>query len=126
MPNFTLTQVVSNSDGLIGEPQNYSGGLGLPLDETVPNSATTQLNIAIDISAVKAFCIVSSVDVTIKTNSASVPDDTLALLASKPYVWTIDSYDTFKLTADVTSIHVVVAGTEDARIQVKGVVDPTP
>lgn len=126
MANFSYTQVISTPNQSIGEPQNYSASSVISLNEVAANSATTQFNIAIDVSAVKAFAIVSDVAVTIKTNSSTVPDDTIVLVANKPYTWVLDSYDTFKLTVDVTSIFVVVAGTDDATVRIEGVQDATP
>lgn len=126
MATFQINKRVVTPNQTIDLAQTYTGSLGLTLDETAAQSATTQFFIAIDVSAVKAFVVTSDKAVTLKTNSSGSPDNTLALVANKPYEWNTDSYDTFKLTTDVTSIYVVVAGGSAARIQLEAILDATP
>lgn len=95
--------------------------------ETIADSSTDfQINVAIDVSAVKSFYLVSSQNVTVETNSGSSPADTLTLTANDPYVWTTDSLDTFQLGTDVTAFFVTNASGSSATLDLVAVVDATP
>jgi hypothetical protein len=126
MASFVLNQKVVTLSQTVDLPQIYTGSLGLTLSEVAPLSATTEFDFAIDVSAVIAFVLVSNKAATIKTNSSGSPANTLVLKAGVPYVWNIDSYDTFKFTTDITKIFVVIAGAADALIQMEAIVDATP
>lgn len=95
--------------------------------ETVANGQTDkQLNIAIDVSAVKGFWLESDQDVTFETNDGSTPDNTISLLAGKPYVWDADSYDAFLLDTDVTAVFITNASGAAATIWLLVDYDATP
>ena len=98
----------------------------ISLSETIAGSATTQVFQAIDVSALKAICIKSTVAATLKTNSSESPDDTIVLVANQPYIWYDGDYNTCLLTADVVSIHCVVAGATAGTLTIEGVQDATP
>jgi hypothetical protein len=105
----------------------YTGtGLAGIDGEAIPGSATTQFIIAIDVSAVQSFFIVSSVAATLKTNSSGSPANTVVLKAGIPYVWNTDSYDSFLLTTDVTSMFFVVAGSTAGTVSCGVVTDASP
>lgn len=104
----------------------YTGSGNPRIDDDAPASGTKQMNIAIDVSAVKSIIMLSDQDVTIKTNSSGSPTDTIALAAGIAYVWNEDSLDTLKLTGDVTTIYVVNATTSDARVRIDVIQDATP
>ena len=81
----------------------------------------TEVTVNIDVSALQFLVIYSSVELTIKTNSDSAPDDTFTVLAGKPFLW----YDgingegaTNPITADVTAFYISKAdsGTEVPEI----------
>ncbi len=108
--------------------KTYIGTLVTVVDgETVANSVTDQLlTLSLDVSAVKAFYIVSDQNITIETNNASTPTDTINLVANRPYEWDTDSYDSFLLTADVTAIYLTNASGSTATVYLEAVVDPSP
>jgi len=126
MADFQLTQVLNAPGISISGGKTYSASLSESLADVAAGNGTTQMTMTIDVSAVKAFAIFSDVDITLKTNSSGSPANTLALKAGIPYIWTTDSYDTFKLTTDVTSLFFVNAGSVDANIKVTVVADATP
>ncbi len=126
MASLTYRRIIETNNVTIGEPESYTGSAVISLSETVANSATTQVNCAIDVSAVKALAIVCSVACTVKTNSAGSPDDTIVLLANKPYIWVLGDYNALLLDTDVVSFHVVVAGVVDGTFKVEGLQDATP
>lgn len=110
----------------IDKSETVTGSLVQSLSESIAGSATTQITIAIDVSAVKGFAITSSVAATLKTNSSGSPDNTIVLAADVPYVWSTGSYDTFLLTVDVTSMFFVVAGATAGTVQIESLSDATP
>lgn len=126
MATFQINKRVVTPNQTIDLAQSYTGSLGITLDETATQSTTTEFGLTLDVSAVKAFVVTSDKAVTLKTNDSGTPDDTLSLLANKPYEWNTDSYDTFKFGTDITSLFVTVAGGTAARIQLEAIVDATP
>ena len=126
MANFALSQVVITPNQTINKQQTYSGSLGLSIVEVAAPSATTAIFFTLSVANTKAFTISCDVACTIKTNNSTTPANTLVLVANKPYVWVLDSYDTFKLTVDVTQIFVVVAGAVSGNVQIEAIVDATP
>ncbi|OHB82795.1 MAG: hypothetical protein A2V98_25885 [Planctomycetes bacterium RBG_16_64_12] len=107
--------------------KSYSGGSTPRLDESIPDESTDLLvNYALDVSAIQAIHIQSDQDITVKTNSSSVPDETLALVAGVAYVWTTDSYFANVLETDITKFYVTNASGAAANLVIEAVVDPTP
>lgn len=122
-----IQQSVATGGVSIEKSKTYSAASRVSLDETIADSETDkQVTVAIDVSAVKAFYIVSDQDITLETNDGTTPDDTLSLVADVPYVWTTDSYDTFKLSADVTAFFFTNSSGSAANVKMECVLDPTP
>jgi hypothetical protein len=97
------------------------------LSESVATASTdTLIAVSIDVSAVKAFYLVSSAAITVETNSGSAADDTLSLVAGQPYVWHTGSYDTFLLGTDVTGLYITNASGSTAAIELRVIQDATP
>lgn len=97
--------------------------------ESVPDSTTDQLIvISIDISEIASIYIVSTQDMTLETNNATTPIDTIALQANVPYVWNPDlnSYYTNKFTTDVTAIYLTNASGSTATFDLRCIYDSTP
>lgn len=107
---------------------SYSGtGVAFIDGETIATATTdAQINVAIDVSAVNSFVLVSTQAVTIETNSGSEADNTISLKANVPYIWNTDSYDSFLLTADVTALFVTNASGATATLHCHAVMDATP
>lgn len=126
MPTFTRRNIANTVNYEVDRAEEYTGALGLTIDGTDPvvQGAVTEFTISIDVSAVKGFMIVCDRDVIIETNSSGAPDDTINLLANKPYVWTDDDYNPFLLTADVTSIFATLAAGANATLRLEAVVAP--
>lgn len=116
---------VNAGDGEIRKSNSYTGTKRISASETVPPASTDfEIVLPIVVADVVSFMIVTSADMTIETNNGTTPDDTLSLLAGVAYKWNSDSYDTFKLTTDVTSIF--VTSTPGGTIQVESLEDATP
>ena len=107
--------------------KNYSAGLQVSLDEAfASDAADLELTVAIDVSEIKSLYIISDQDVKVETNDGTTPDDTIDLVANVPYVWTTDSYDTCKLTVDVTAFFLTQLAATAGTLKLECVVDPTP
>jgi len=102
-------------------------GVAIIDGESVADSQTDfELNFDLDVSACKSFYLESDQDVTFETNNGAAPDDTIALKASEPYVWHTQSYDSFLLSTDVTSVFITNASGSAAVIYCVALFDVTP
>lgn len=90
------------------------------------NSSNLHVVYALDVSQVKLFVLISTGDVTIKTNSSSVPDDTIALKANVPYVWSASHIDAFQLGTDVTGLYITEPNVAACTVEIRGLMDATP
>lgn len=127
MATSTFTpQVVTSGITVTPAPRVYSGSGIIGVQDAIAGSSTTQINVAIDVSAVKQIVIHSTVAATLKTNSSGSPANTIVLKADVEYVWNTDSYDSFLLTTDVTTVFLVVAGATAGVLTISGVQDATP
>lgn len=127
----TLKRIIAfEEDGnqIYRREEEYEGTVKLVIDaESIPNATTDfEIPFAIDVSAVQAFLIVASVDMTIETNDGTTPDNTLTLAAGVEYEWTVDSEAAFLLDTDVTSIFVTNASGEAGTLTARVIVDPSP
>jgi len=125
--DVTLTHTLREGGEVTSKSTTYSASLLVELDESIPDATTDQEILAtIDVTAVKAFFLTSDQAITIETNSATVPDDTIVLVANKPYVWFTGAYDAFLLGTDVTTLYVTNASGAAAALQMWALVDATP
>lgn len=128
MATMVLTEAIApGNDTPIQKLNTLTGSARLSVEESVADGQTNkQIVCAVDVSAVKAFYLVSSQDVTFETNSGSSPADTIALKAGVPYVWHPTSYHAFLLGTDVTSIFITNASGSAATVQMEVLTDATP
>lgn len=99
------------------------------LDVVVPPSTTDlQVDTFDFINArLKSIFIVSDQDVTIETNSAGAPSNTIAIKANKPLVWYVGSYFANPFTVDVTALFFTTGAiAASANVQMVKIMDPTP
>ena len=117
---------VSGSLSVSGS-KSYSGGGRVTLNSTIADSVTDQQHVvAIDVSQIQSIVIVSTQNITLETNSASVPADTIAIIAEVPYVWNTDQYFVNLLTTDITAFYLTNASGSTATVQMECVYDDTP
>jgi hypothetical protein len=126
MATLSITRTGAAAAQTISNTTSYTGSMGISISETIAGSSTTQITVAIDVSAVTGFIVCSTVAATLKTNSAGSPADTLILVANVPYFWHTAAYDTFKFGTDITSLHMVVAGATAGTLTLEAVIDATP
>lgn len=97
------------------------------LQKTIPGGTTNaEFDIAIDVSTVKAVGIETNHDATVKTNSTSVPDDTLALIGGVAMIWVTGDVASNFLTVDVTKLYVTIPGSVETLFKLTLVGDSTP
>lgn len=97
------------------------------VDTTVNASATDkEVDIAIDVSSLQSLYIWSDQDVTIQTNSGSVPADTLTIEADSPLVWYVGCGLDNPLGTDVTKLYLTNAGGAAATVKIRVLQDVTP
>jgi hypothetical protein len=102
------------------------------LDAVVIPDESVDFNVvvAIDVSQLVALLIGSDQDLTIETNqpggASGEPDDTLALEANAPLIWTDEDVEACPLSADVTILYITNGSGADATLNLRALVDPTP
>lgn len=96
------------------------------MKKTIPaNSTNVVFNVAIDVTAVTIAAIEANKDCTVKTNSTSTPDDTLALVANQAVGWRVGDVPALFLTEDVTVMY-VTTGAEATTLSLGVGYDATP
>ena len=96
---------VSSNSLQINGALDLSGDTEVNVVETLAAGATNvNRPLALDVSQVVSFAMVATQACVVKTNSSGSPANTINLAANVPYVWNSQSYDTFKLTTDVTAL----------------------
>lgn len=128
MPTHTLREIYSNGDSTVEKIQIKTATASQSIeDEPIADSETDfAVAFTLDVTACKAFFMVSTQDVTIETNDGATPTDTISLVANVPYMWTDASYHAFLLTADVTGLFVTNASGATANLTVFALSDPSP
>ena len=122
-----ITRKYTSGSDVISQDTTYTGSGRVDIvDETVPNGSDNAVSWAVDVSQVKAIYIHSTRTVTIETNSSSAADDTLAVTANVPYIWTNDMVDSFAFGTDVTSLFVTNASGQSATFNIRCILDVTP
>jgi hypothetical protein len=128
MASHTITQGIAGSGVTRTKTFSYTqAGVAMIDGEEVATAETDyELNFDLDVSACVSFYLESDQDVTFETNDGSSADDTIALKAGKPYIWHSESYDTFLLETDVTSVFITNASGSTATIYCVALYDVTP
>jgi hypothetical protein len=124
---LSLTRACNDGVALISKTEVVSAGAGPPLDESIP-AASTDLAVAFAfaVAKLKAIFIQADRDMTIKTNSSGSPQETIALKAGQPFMWSLsDGYFAVPFAGNVTSLFVTLAAGTASVLQIRTVVDPT-
>lgn len=121
-----VTVSVTAAGTSLNSTTTYSGSGRIGISEAIPPETTDlQIFVAIDVSALKYLALKCDQDVMLETNSASAPDDTIALEAGEVLLITPANVSDH-LTADVVSLFVTNAGAAAASLQIVGLQDATP
>lgn len=87
---FTVvsTSQVREGSSVLTSNNTYNVEASYKLAETIVGGATdSEVQFAIEVANLKVFSIQTSVDMTMKTNSSSVPQETFVLPANRILVW---------------------------------------
>ena len=130
---FTANINVSVSGQIGGSYSSSSeiaSGLRQSLFEAIPANATTRLVFELDVSEVKMLAIRSDRALTLKTNSATSPDNTFVLAAEQSFLWplgegALKDTEGDLVVDDIASLHVVNTGAA-GTLRLDAFVDPTP
>lgn len=97
------------------------------LDVTLATATPDQLvAMTLDVSQLMGLVIYCDQAITIETNNATTPDDTIAVAAGQCIIWTAaDTTALCPLTVDVTALYVTVAGAVAPRLRCWFPLDPT-
>lgn len=119
MPTDSTTITYKTASGAMSQANmDETGSARLTSSPTVPASTTNQhLAISVDVSQLISFLIVSSRDLTLKTNSSSSPAQTFSLKAGQGFTWNQDNGTVNPLTVDITDLYFTNAGTVPAAVQ---------
>jgi hypothetical protein len=126
--SYRLNQSL-NVDGRVRSGSaDIEGGMAVSLAEPISNDGTDdlQFGFALNVDQCVFFYMVSDIDCTVKTNSSSVPDLEIQLVASVPFVWHALSYTSFAVEDDITKLYVTNDTTGDeGTLYIEALVDPT-
>ena len=122
--SHVLTIQINNNGTVVGSSQTITGGAEANLDEPIPQDSTDlEILYSLDVSQIKSIVILADQAMTLKTNSSSVPDETLSLLANDPYEWHTGSLHTNLLATDITSLF--MTNTTAGTLKIESTIDPT-
>lgn len=129
MFELTITEAVLNESRSITKSNIFVGAAKISISEDIASSAEDeQIDLAIPVANVRACFVLSSHDMTVKTNSDSVPDDTLELVGGVPYVWHHEHYASFLFGTDIEALYVTHGEStsgEVAMLEIELLYDPT-
>ena len=95
--------------------------------ETIPGGSTNLLlALTADVSAIESYWFKSDRAMTIKTNDADTPDNTLSLVAGEPQAWAKNNGPACPLTVDITALYVTLAAGDASVLEIEILEDPTP
>ena len=118
---YTATLGVSSSAGGAIRANPVESGTSEPVViDTVFSAGSTNVaqTAAFTVANVQACMLLSDQNMTIKTNSAGSPANTLTLVANEPYLWLkSQGIDAFKFTTNVTGFYITC--TAAARLQAR-------
>ena len=132
MPSLTadITQTIKIGGDVVSKLVSYTGTGRTTVEilaAELPDSTTDlEVNVNLDVSQIKALYMVSTQALTVETNSASVPDDTIVLVANTALVWWAGSYYTNLLATDVTAMFLTNASGSAAQFTLEVIHDATP
>lgn len=117
MATMTMQQSVKVGSNTIAKSTNATVETQVILDEVVEDSVTDQEHlVAIDVSALKMFAMVASVDMTVDTNDSGTPQETFSLTAGVPVFF--KEGDDAIFSGDVTKLFVSNSSGEDGVLSV--------
>lgn len=123
--SHNLTYAWAQGSNSLSKTKSSTGGAEANISESI-SANQTDLLIAyvLDVSQLKSIFMLATADMTLETNSSSVPGTTIALKANEPYMWHSNSPQANPFGAtDVTALY--VTNTTAGDLDIRALVDPT-
>ena len=118
----TSIKTSTSSGGSVSGQYTETGATEISIDENYPAASTdTLLTLTFAYANLQNIELVASQNMTIETNNGTTPDNTIALKANNPFVWSKSgAYFANPFTANVTAFYVTCtpAATLKGRILV--------
>lgn len=119
--------VISGVGDKLDARYDLTGTGGLLVDESIADAQTDKLvSLAFTLAALEVFGMVSTRALTVKTNDAGSPQDTISLAANVPFIYIPGSGVPAAFAGDVTALYVTNASGAAAALTIRGLVDATP
>lgn len=116
----TITKGWKSGSKAISKSKDLTDSAEMSVDVATPAATTDQLTtIAISATKTTALFLVSDVDLTLKTNNATTPQETINLTAGNPLVWDSNSYHDFPFSGDVTAIYTTNAAGQQSNLNIR-------
>jgi len=90
------------------------------------DDADVQVNLSVIVAQLKSLYIKATTGVTIKTNDAETPDDTINLVEGQVLQWDTDSPFANPFTEDVTALYVSENDSTAGELTIRTLQDATP
>lgn len=121
------TTMTTSAGSVITNGPTYTNDGHQSYTISIPDSTTDQqVVMTLDVSTLTSQVISCDQDITIETNNATTPVDTLAIKASEAYIWNTNSLDTNLLTTDVTAMYLTNSSGATANLEMRFLFDSTP
>lgn len=121
MPFTFAKKVTVSSSGagsISARGNSYIADQSATVNQTVPAGSTNlEIDIAFPTTGLAIVELVSSVDMTVKTNSSGSPQETLALKAGVGVGWAKDDLHACPFAGAVTKFFVTNSGTKDGKVE---------
>lgn len=127
MPTMSITTSYSIGSGGKTYVVSKTSGADATISEDIADGSTnTLVACAFDYTKVVMCYVVSTVDMTLKTNSSGSPTQTIALKAGVPLAWNDSQPTSLRVfTANVTALYLTNASGDDGTFTLAVLVDPT-
>lgn len=123
----TVRHIITGIGTTIDASIAVTGTGAVVIDESIPDSTTDQLiDCAFVLARLTAFYMHSDKALTIETNSSGAPQETIVLVANKPFVYVPGLGLPSPFAGNVTALYATNASGGAAALQVRALLDVTP
>src|SRR5262245_42264737 len=92
-----------------------------------PSTVDQSVLLSFTLAAVKGYIFVSDQDISLQTNNATTPVDTIAMKANEPIDWNEKALHAKHFTADVTNVYLTTGAiAASANVRIVVLRDATP
>lgn len=127
MPTVTLTEQLSGNGDTVSQIQTFTHDNTQVFEVAVGVGATDlEITISIVVARLRQLWVQADQALTLETNSASSPTQTISLQANKPLHWETGGYFTNPLSADVNKIFATNGSGVATTLKIRVLMDPTP